>query len=73
MQILKGSKREITIMQWKEQISKCIKRTNDSVKCFEIYSQVDDLNMLIEDCEKLIELAKNTKESIEFMDKNGIK
>lgn len=73
MQILKGTKREITIMQWKEQIEKYMKRANDSVKCFELYSQTDDLIMLIEDCEKLIESAKNAKEAIEFMDKNGIK
>lgn len=73
MKMLKGTKREITVMQWKEQISKYLNRANDSAKCFDLYSQVDDLDMIIEDCEKLIAAAKNAKEAIEFMDKNGIK
>lgn len=73
MQVLQGTKREITIMQWKEQVKKYAKRASDSAECFNLYGQVDDLNMLIEDCEKLIASAKNAKEAIEFMDKNGIK
>lgn len=72
MQILKGTKRQITIMQWKEQINKYAKRVNNGIKCFEIYNETDDLDMLIEDCEKLIEIAKNAKKAIEFMDKNKI-
>lgn len=72
MQILKGTKRQITIMQWKEQIRKYAKRANDSIKCFELYNETDDLDMLVEDCEKLIEIAKNAKKAIEFMDKNKI-
>lgn len=66
------TRREITISQWKEQIEKYIKRANDDVKCFELYNGKDDLIMLIEDCEKLIEISKNAKEAIEFMDKNNI-
>ena len=73
MQVLTGTKREITIMQWKEQLEKYMKRANDSMECFRMYSESDDLEHLIEDCEKLIETARHAKESIEFMDRNFIK
>ena len=73
MQVLTGTKREITIMQWKEQLEKYMKRANDSMECFRRFSESDDLEHLIEDCEKLIEAAKHAKSSIEFMDYNFIK
>lgn len=72
MQILKGTKRQIIIMQWKEQINRYAKRVNNVIKCFEIDNETEDLDMIIEDCEKLIEIAKNAKKAIEFMDKNKI-
>lgn len=72
MQILKGTKREITIMEWQEQLEKYMKRANDSMECFRRYHGTDDLMCLIEDCEKLIELSKHAKETIDFMDKNNI-
>lgn len=73
MQVLTGKKREITIMQWQEQLEKYMKRANDSMECFRLYHNSDDLIHLSEDCEKLIEICKNTKESIEFMDVHRIK
>ena len=73
MQVLTGTKREIAIMQWKEQLEKYMKRANDSMECFRRFSESDDLEHLIEDCEKLIEAAKHAKSSIEFMDNNLIK
>ena len=73
MQVLTGTKREITIMLWKEQLEKYMKRANDSMECFRRFSESDDLEHLIEDCEKLIEAAKHAKSSIEFMDYNFIK
>lgn len=73
MQTLKGSKREITLMEWQEQLEKYIKRANDCMECFRLYHEADDLTHLKEDCEKLIELCNNTKEVIAFMDKNNIK
>ncbi len=72
MQVLKGTKRQITIMEWEEQLEKYIKRTNDDMECFRRYHSTDDLADLIEDCEKLIELSKHTKQAIDFMDKNNI-
>lgn len=65
MQILTGSRKEITIMLWKEQIEKHMKRANDSMECFRRFEEADDLERLIEDCEKIIENAKHAKEVIE--------
>lgn len=73
MQILKGTKREITIMEWQEQIDKYMKRANDSAECFRLYHEADDLTHLTEDCEKLINLCNKTKEVINFMDVHSIK
>lgn len=72
MQILTGTKREITIAQWQEQLEKYMKRANDCMECFKLYRETDDLTHLSEDCEKLIELCKQTKEAIDFMDKHKI-
>ena len=73
MQILKGSKRAITVMEWEEQIEKAMKRANDSMECFRRYHEADDLLHLSEDCEKLLELCKSAKEAIEFMDLHNMK
>lgn len=73
MQVLTGNKREITLMQWQEQLEKYIKRANDSMECFRHYHEVNDLAHLSEDCIKLVELCKQTKEVIDFMDAHNIK
>lgn len=73
MQVMTGTKREITIFQWKEILEKHMKRANDSMECFRRFEEADDLEHLIEDCEKILENAKQAKEAIEFMDYNGIK
>lgn len=72
MQVLTGTKREITMMEWQEQLGKYMKRANDSMECFRLYHGLDDLIHLSEDCEKLIELCNQIEEVIEFMDKNDI-
>ena len=73
MQVLKGTKREITIMEWQEQLDKYMKRANDSMECFRLYHDTDDLIHLSEDCEKLVELCNQVKDVIEFMDTHEIK
>lgn len=67
MQILKGSKKEIALMEWQEQLEKYMKRANDSMECFRLYHEADDLTHLKEDCEKLIVLCNNAKEAIDFI------
>lgn len=73
MEILTGTKRRISVKLWKEQLEKNIKRLNDSMECFRRFEEADDLEHLIEDCEKLAEIAKQAKQAIEYMDRNNIK
>ena len=70
MQVLKGTKREITIMLWDEQIAKAKKRLEDSKKCFELYG--DNEEWIAEDEKKLAELEQHKSEAIAFMDAHGI-
>ena len=73
MQVLTGTRREITVMQWREIIEKYVKRVNDSMECFKRFSEADDLEHLIEDCENILENARAAKKVIEHMDYYGIK
>lgn len=73
MQVLTGTRREITVMEWREVIEKYMKRANDSMECFRRFSEASDLEHLIEDCERIIENARAAKKAIEHMDYVGIK
>lgn len=73
MKIMTGTRREITTSQWMEILEKHMKRANDSMECFRRFKKADDLEHLIEDCEKLLVNAKNAKKAIEFMDYHGVK
>lgn len=73
MEIMTGTKREITIALWQEQIEKHVKRANDSMECFRRHHEADDLKMLIEDCQAIIKNAQSAAEAIEYMDLNNIK
>ena len=73
MEILTGTNRQITVELWNEQLEKYVKRANDSMECFRRFKEVDDLEHLIEDCEKLAEIAKQAKQAIEYMDYNNIR
>jgi len=73
MEILTGTKRQISVKLWKEQLENHVKRLNDSMECFRRFEEADDLEHLIEDCEKLAEIAKRAKKAIEYMDNNNIR
>lgn len=73
MQVMTGTKRETIIRLWNEQLEKNMKRANESMECFRRFEEADDLAHLIEDCEKIIENAKQAKKCIEFMNANRIK
>lgn len=70
MQILRGSKREITLMQWNEQLGKAKKRLEDSKKCHELYG--DNKEWIEEDENKVKEIERHIQEVTEYMDKNNI-
>ena len=71
MQILRGSKREITLFQWNEQLEKAKKRLADSKKCQELYG--DHEHWVKEDEEKVREIENSIKEVTAYMDNNNIK
>lgn len=73
MQIITGTRRQITILLWREELEKNMKRANDSMECFRRFSEADDLEHLIEDCERVLENARAAKKAIEHMDYIGIK
>lgn len=72
MQVLTGTKRQITIGLWQERIENQIQRANDSMECFRRYHEADDLQRLIEDAQRIIECATHCKQAIEYIKTNDI-
>ena len=73
MQILTGTKREITLMQWNEQLEKAKKRLEESKKCYELYGDEDGKQWIAEDEKKVADIYKKIKEVVAFMDEHNIK
>lgn len=73
MQVLKGSKREVTLLLWREQLEKARKRLEDSKKCYEIYQDEDSKQWVAEDEQKVEEIEKKIQKVIAYMDENNIK
>ena len=75
MQILRGTKREITMMEWNEVLAKAEKRLADSKKCYDLYGNDSDDNSkqwIEEDEKKVAEIKQRIKEVVEFMDNHNI-
>ncbi|GFI17442.1 hypothetical protein IMSAGC009_02613 [Lachnospiraceae bacterium] len=72
MQILRGTKREITLMQWNEQLEKAKKRLEDSKECYRRFGDEDSKQWIIEDEQKVAEIEHQIKEVIAYMDTNCI-
>ena len=73
MQIITGSKRKITLMQWGEQLAKAKKSLEESKKCYELYKDEDSKQWIAEDEQKVAEIEQHIKEVIVFMDEHNIK
>ena len=73
MQILAGSKRKITLMQWNERLDKAKKSLEESRKCYELYGDEDSKQWIAEDEQKVAEIEQHIKEVIAFIDKHNIK
>lgn len=71
MQILTGTKREITLFQWNEQLEKAEKRLAESQECHRRFGDNED--WVVEDQRKVDEIKQQIKEVIATMDKLGIK
>lgn len=73
MQILKGTKREITLLEWNEVLAKAEKHLAVSKKCYELYEDDDSKQWIEEDTAKVNHIKQQIKEVTDFMDKNNIK
>ena len=73
MQIITGSKRKITLMQWDEQLAKAKKSLEESKKCYELYKDEDSKQWIAKDEQKVAEIEQHIKEVIVFMDEHNIK
>ena len=73
MQILTGSKREITLMQWNEQLEKAKKKLEESKKCYELFGDEDSKQWVEDEQKKVNKIEQQIKEVIAFMDANNIK
>mgnify|MGYP004669907479 FL=1 len=73
MQILKGTKKEITLLEWNEVLAKAEKRLAESKKCYELYGDDNSKQWVEEDTAKVNHIKQQIKEVTDFMDKNNIK
>lgn len=73
MQILKGTKKEITLLEWNGVLAKAEKRLAESKKCYELYGDDDSKQWVEEDTAKVNHVKQQIKEVTDFMDKNNIK
>lgn len=72
MQILTGTKREITMMEWNEQLAKAEKRLEDSKECYRRFGDDDSKQWIEEDQQKVDKIKQSIKEVVAFMDKHNI-
>lgn len=72
MRILKGTKREITLMEWGEVLNKAEKRLEESKECFRRFGDEDSKKWIEEDQKKVDKIKQQIAEVIEFMDKHNI-
>ena len=73
MQVLTGTKREITLRLWNEQLEKAKNRLEESKKCYELYGDEDSKQWIAEDEKKVADIEKKIKEVVAFMDEHNIK
>ncbi len=71
MQILTGTKREITLREWNEQLEKAEKKLADSKKCHDLFG--DNEQWIAEDEEKVNSIKMQIEKVIAFMDAHNIK
>ena len=73
MQILKGTKREITLLEWNEVLAKAEKSLAESKKCYELYGDDDSKQWVEEDTAKVDYVKQQIKEVTDFIEKKQIK
>ena len=73
MQIIKGTKREVTLMQWSEKLEKAKKKLEESKRCYELYGDEDNKKWITEDEENVSYIEQQIKEVVAYMDAHSIK
>ena len=72
MQILRGTKRQITLMEWNEQLEKAKKRLENSKECYRRFGDEDSKQWIAEDEQKVAEIEQKIEEVIAYMDAHNI-
>lgn len=73
MQVLTGTKREITMMEWTEVLAKAEKKLADSEECYRRFEDDDSKQWIEEDKAKVAKIKKDIAEVVQFMDDHNIK
>ncbi len=66
MQILRGTKREITLMQWNEQLE-------NSKECYRHFGDEDIKQWIVEDEQRVSEIEQKIEKVIAYMDAHNIR
>ena len=72
MQVLRGTKRQITLMEWNEQLEKAKKRLENSKECYRRFGDEDSKQWIAEDEQKIAEIEHKTEKAIPYMDAHNI-
>lgn len=72
MQILRGSKREITLMEWDEVLQKAEKKLEESKECYRRFGDEDSKQWIEEDQAKVDKIKKDIEKVNKFMDEHNI-
>ncbi len=73
MQILKGSKREITMIEWNERLEKANKKLEDSKECYRRFGDEDSKQWIAEDESEVAKIKQQIEKAIAYMDAHNIK
>lgn len=72
MQILRGTRRQITLMEWDEVLSKAEKSLAESEECYKLYGDEDYKQWIEEDKAKVEKIKQQIREVVAFMDAHNI-
>lgn len=72
MQVLRGTKRQITLMEWNEQLEKAKKRLENSKECYRRFGDEDSKQWITENEQKVAEIEQKIENVIAYMDAHNI-
>lgn len=73
MQVLTGTRRENTLLEWNELLAKAEKRLAESEECYRRFGDEDSAAWVQEDRAKVEEIRQKRAEVVKCMDALGIK